>query len=197
MNLAAHLCGGRVREVLDGDDTFISTLPALGFKRVQINATAKNDVDTSNLASSVTSLALLMARHTEIEFILQKNQETRLLWEGILQSDGEIFAQSGKLPPNVTLILDESMGTGKLRSSWPPPPREYNVGYAGGIGPTNIKDVINKLTEISGGFPIWIDMESSLRSIKNEKDVFDLEKCYECIDELCASKVFSHPSFLV
>ena len=39
MTLAAHLCGARVNEVLDG-----------GFRRIQINATAVNGVDTSNFA---------------------------------------------------------------------------------------------------------------------------------------------------
>jgi hypothetical protein len=38
--LAAHLCGSRVNELLNGDTTFLETivLPA-GFGRVQINAT--------------------------------------------------------------------------------------------------------------------------------------------------------------
>ena len=44
--------------------------------------------------------------------------------------------------------------------------------------------------------PIWIDMESSLRSQKNGKDVFDLEKCYEVITEICQKGFAKHPPFL-
>ena len=50
MTLAAHLCGARVNEVLDGNDDFVAILYDLGFRRIQINATAVNGVDTSNFA---------------------------------------------------------------------------------------------------------------------------------------------------
>jgi hypothetical protein len=40
MQLAAHLCGTRVNEVLAGDHTFVKTLHGLGFRRVQVTAAA-------------------------------------------------------------------------------------------------------------------------------------------------------------
>lgn len=196
MRLAAHLCGSRVKEVLDGDDAFVSSLEQLGFNRVQINATAQNGVDTSNLSESVSTFAAVMARHPELEFILQKNDETRPLWQGLLESDGELCGPVGRIPQNVTMLVDESKGTGVLASSYPSPPDEYNIGYAGGIGPGNIEGVLTGVLEASGGRNVWIDMESSLRSIKDGKDVFDLDKCYQCIDSVCAAKLFKHPAFL-
>jgi hypothetical protein len=122
MTLAAHLCGERVNEVLDADDSFISTLFAMGFRRVQINATAVNGVDTSNLAASVPNLVSLMKKHGHLEYIIQKNDETKPLWEGILHLEGGV-------PANVTMLVDESKGTGLLCKSWPTPPEGYNIGY--------------------------------------------------------------------
>lgn len=192
MKLAAHLCGGRVNEVLDGNDGFISTLPDLGFKRVQINATAVNGVDTSTLATSISDVAALMARHPEMEFILQKNDETEPLWSGLLDGDGAHFGDAGCLPSNVTMLVDESKGTGVLASCWPSPPEGYNIGYAGGIGPTNVRDVLRRISTTAGNREVWIDMESSLRSTKNGKDVFDLDKCFQCIETVCEMGIHRH-----
>lgn len=189
MTLAAHLCGSRVNEVLTGNDEFVSTLYNLGFRRVQINATSVNGVDTSNLQGSVPPLLELISKHTNLEFIIQKNEETRPLWEGILSvKDG--------FPVNITMLLDESKGTGVLSSNWPHPPAEYDIGYAGGIGPNNIQRVIKDVLEAGQGRRIWIDMESSLRSNLNGKDVFDLNKCLQCIEAICDENLFQHPKFL-
>jgi hypothetical protein len=192
MTLAAHLCGKRVNEVLDGDDIFLSTLYALGFRRVQINATAVNGVDTSNLEGAVPTLLGLVGKHNNLEFIIQKNEETKPLWQGILDLPTGV-------PDNVTMLMDESKGTGVLASSWPQPPENYNIGYAGGIGPSNIKCVLQDVMVAGNGKEIWIDMESSLRTIdQNGKDTFDLNKCFQCIDAVCEAGIcdYSHPSFL-
>ena len=196
MKLAAHLCGSRVDEVLGGDDSFLSKLPALGFRRFQINATAVNGANTSNMEGSVLTLARLMARHPQLEFILQKNEETQPLWEGLLNGGGEGFGPPGGLPENVTMLIDESKGTGVLPSSWPAPPDQYNIGYAGGIGPDNVADTLGKLMKGAKGRDIWIDMESSLRSHKNRVDMFDVDKCYQCIETVCDMKLGSHPEYL-
>mmetsp|Transcript_12563 Transcript_12563/g.16798 ORF Transcript_12563/g.16798 Transcript_12563/m.16798 type:complete len:215 (+) Transcript_12563:426-1070(+) len=173
-----------------------NTISHLGFKRVQINATAVNGVDTSKNATSAQAVAKLISRHKDLEFILQKNEETRPLWEGVLLSNDEYCGDSGKLPPNVTMLVDESKGTGVLSEAWPTPPDGYNIGYAGGIGPANIKDVLEKVLEAGNGREVWVDMESSLRSSKNGTDVFDLDKCYECIGAVCSAEQFVHPEYL-
>jgi len=191
MTLAAHLCGKRVNEVLDGDDSFLSSLYALGFHRVQINATAVNGVDTSDLEGAVPKLLSLVERHDNLEFIIQKNEETKPLWQGILEL-------SAGVPKNLTMLLDESKGTGVLASSWPQPPENHGIGYAGGIGPSNIKSVLQDVMVASNGKEIWIDMESSLRTIdESGQDIFDLNKCFQCIDAVCEAGIceYSHPSF--
>jgi hypothetical protein len=196
MKLAAHFCGARVNEVLVGDDAFLKTLPNLGFKRVQINATAVNGVDTSKLGESAESFLSIVTKHPELEFILQKNEETKPLWEGLLNLDSEPAGKAGYLPKNVSMLLDESKGTGVLASSWPSPPEEYDIGYAGGIGPRNITKVLEDVLDAGNGREIWIDMESSLRSKKNGQDIFDMDKCYEVIEAICKAEIHSHPRFL-
>ena len=44
MRLAGHPCGSRCQQVLDGDFSFVRELHALGFGRVQVNATVANNV---------------------------------------------------------------------------------------------------------------------------------------------------------
>lgn len=103
------------------------------------------------------------------------------------------------MPRNVSMLVDESKGTGVLASSWPVAPKEYNIGYAGGIGPDNIVQVLADIVQAGQGKDVWIDMESSLRSTKNDQDVFDLDKCYRVIDATCSMAKLrkQHPSFLV
>lgn len=197
MTLAAHLCGKRVNEILNGNDEFISTLYPLGFRRVQINATAINGVDTSNLSGSTEMVAKVFSQHQELEFMLQKNEETSPLWEGILQSDSDICGSKGELPSNVTMLLDESKGTGTLSKTYPlASDFSYDIGYAGGISPNNINIVLQNILDAGNGRSVWIDMESSLRSEKNGKDIFDLDKCYQCIESVCDAGIYEHPSFL-
>lgn len=200
MKLAAHLCERRVDEVLRGDDSFVKNLYEWGFGRVQINATAVNGVDTSVLETNpsgvIANFLALVAKHPHLEFILQKNAETRPLWEGVLH---HTLGQSKEFPSNVSMLLDESKGTGVLPETWPPipPNTPYKIGYAGGIGPSNVADVLSKISDsIPNTKAIWIDMESSLRSQKNGRDVFDLDKCYQVIVEVGNQGLLTHPAYL-
>ena len=190
MKLAAHLCGSRVNEVLSGDTAFLLRLVKWGFRRVQINATAVNGVDTSRLVESIPHVLDAMKAVPTLEFILQKNNETKPLWQGLLDS------VSGKPPSNMSMLVDESKGTGVAATSWPSPPGGYEIGYAGGIGPNNISKVLCDVARAAQGFSFWIDMESSLRSTKNGKDVFDLDKCYEVIEAACELGYMDRPRFL-
>ena len=186
MKLAAHLCGDRVNEVLSGDGTFLEQVAAWGFQRVQINATAVNGVDTSKMAEQVPMVLQVFQRFPQLEFIVQKNEETKPLWEGLLNTG---------LPKNVSMLVDESKGTGVSASHWPEPSPDYEIGYAGGIGPKNVEQVLTVIGKVAKGHSIWIDMESSLRSIKNDKDVFDLDKCFLVIQTVCDMGLYPQAKF--
>lgn len=111
--LAAHLCGNYVNDLLSTNrsgeiDTFLNQLYEWGFRRVQVNATAVNGVFTENLAEESTLQSLLRAvnAHPKLEFIVQKNEETKPLWDAIVRMN--------ERPMNVVFLHDESKGTGKV-----------------------------------------------------------------------------------
>ena len=177
MRLAAHLCGERCVELLAGDDSFVAELPALGFGRVQVNATAVNGVDTDPeyLASRAPVLAGIMRCHENLVFIVQRSEETRALWEPL----GEMAAR-GELP-NLAMLFDESKGTGARAAGYEPPPGGYPVGYAGGLGPGNLGEVLDEVLALDPEKQVWVDMESGLRGVLDGEDVFDLNKVERCV----------------
>lgn len=211
IRLAAHLCGSHVNDLLSSStnlscanniDTFLTELYNWGFRRVQVNATAVNGVHTEYLGEEATVQSFLRttAAHPKLEFIVQKNEETLPLWNGLLEQEAP--------QENIVFLHDESKGTGKEASAWSTDPRFVTssrkiVGYAGGIKPTNVAKVATdtrKACQESGGEEFWIDMESGVRSkvigVGGEEDIFDLSKCYECIDTICELGLIEHPSGL-
>jgi hypothetical protein len=130
MRLAGHLCGDRCQQVLSGDATFLLHLSALGFQRVQINATAANKVllDPMDAQLYVANLMRCMQEVPRLEFIVQCNQETEALWKPLV--DGNTS------PTNMSILYDASCGTGVRVNSFPAPSLYPHIpcGYAGGIG---------------------------------------------------------------
>jgi len=184
MRLAAHLCGSRCQEVIEGDVSFVRELAELGFGRVQVNATAANNVhvDASSTASYVTNLRACMAAASNIEWIIQCNEETKAIWQPLLAHP----------PSNMSVLFDASCGLGKLIDTYPKPIDGIPCGYAGGIGPDTIESVLQGVSSASNGVPVWVDMESSLRSHASDKanpagkDVFSIEKAFQCVQIGCA-----------
>jgi len=170
---AAHLCGDHVNEVLRGKPDFVAKLHEdFGFKRVQINPTAVNGVDTSDLSAGVEGLRTVFAMVPGVEFILQANEETTPLWQPLVAAP----------PSNMAVLFDESKGLGTLPADWPEPHEDISCGYAGGLGPANIEAQLRVIADRAGGKPVWVDSESSLRSLSGEEDRFDLGNCQEMID---------------
>jgi hypothetical protein len=63
-------------------------------------------------------------------------------------------------------LHDASGGTGELPAAWPRarPAAPALVGFAGGLGPHNIKEELGKIAEAAGGHDFWVDMETGLRA---------------------------------
>lgn len=184
MNLAAHLCFDRCQQILDGDSSFVRELFQLGFRRVQVNITKANGtfVEEKDLPGYVVNIRKCMRENAEIEWLFQLNEETLRIWE-LLRVD---------LPVNVSVLHDASCGKGVVIETFPSPAIYPSVpsGYAGGIGPNNIASILRTLDSIivdasSLSKPVWIDMESSLRTIivenQERKDIFDINKCMKCV----------------
>jgi len=213
IRLAAHLCGSHVNDLLTSStdtssakaiDGFLNQLYDWGFRRVQVNATAVNGVYTEKLGegSTMESFLRTVKAHPKLEFIVQRNNETEPLWSALLTMKD--------YPNNIVFLHDESKGTGKETSNWSTDARFISssprkvVGYAGGIKPSNVKSVAKSTQQAcseSGGNSYWIDMESGVRTTilhadGSKEDIFDLSKCYECIDSICELGLMDHPSDL-
>ena len=112
-------------------DSFLNQLYDWGFRRVQVNATAVNGVFTEKLGDNTTIQSLLstVESHPNLEFMVQKNDETLPLWSGLLDEEA--------MPENVVFLHDESKGTGKeVSGGWPSDPKfvatsRKSVGFAG------------------------------------------------------------------
>lgn len=140
LRLAAHLCGAHARDVLEGEILRLPLAGLHGFQRVQVN-------------------------HREPPLPVLRLFGFAIGKPVIVQTIGTDF-------PDVTdldWLSDRSGGRGLPPASWPPYPGRL-VGYAGGIGPANVRQV---LAAIGADGPYWIDMESGVRT----DDRFDLEKC--------------------
>lgn len=190
MRLAGHLCGSRCQEVLEGDPSFVEELSSLGFGRVQVNATAANNVlvDPTKFTEYANNLIRCMNAVSTVEWIFQSNDETKPILDHLLVNP----------PQNMSVLFDASCGLGKEISEFPVPfsDPEIPCGYAGGIGPSTIQDILTGVSRAARGKSVWVDMESSLRVTLMEKngttkDVFSLDKCFECI--LMGTKNFNMP----
>jgi hypothetical protein len=119
-----------------------------------------------------------MAALPQVEFIVQRNEETRPVWEGL----------EAVMPANASFLFDESKGTGLMAAAWPQPPANGSrFGYAGGLGPTTLAEQLGKMADTiehsdREDAEIWVDMESSLRTkLADGADIFDVNKAMSCI----------------
>lgn len=182
MRLAAHLCERRVDELLRGDTSFVAWLhDKIGFRRVQVNATAANGSNVACFATNagaeacVARLRAACAALPHVEFIVQRNRETRPLWERLTEDP----------PSNMSILYDDSMGLGVSCTSWPAPPptsSPLRFGYAGGLSPANLEQQLVQIAATAPGRTLWVDMETSLRTVlKDETDIFDANKAMKCV----------------
>lgn len=151
---AAHLCGQAARDVLVAGDAEFIDEALQGFGRIQLNGFSDR-APTPALAS-----ALDPARG---EFILQATNIYALgLAEGWALAGGH---------RNVSALFDPSGGRGiklsTVQCTW-----KLKVGYAGGIDPENVRQVVADLSAANGESSFWIDMESGVRT----GDRFDFDK---------------------
>jgi hypothetical protein len=161
--LSLHLCGQSARDILAGDTDLMG---ALGeeYARVQVNG----------WVPSPTFRHLVC--HEAREFILQVRGD-----EFLQPAADEAAAITAEMDPQfvngtVSALWDCSGGRGLEPFSWPRPPLGLRLGYAGGITPDNVRDVLGAIGPVSHDF--WIDMESGVRT----DDRFDVAKVWRLLE---------------
>ena len=167
--LSLHLCGRYVRDLLKGNGSFITTdLKFIWdfFQRVQINTHGeKHEISGA--------MPYVLNVWPGKEYIFQNDQKNY-----------EAFHTAESKGVNVSSLFDLSHGAGVLPEKWPKSPSNIKTGFAGGLGPENIVEQVDKINEAAEGADIWIDMETRVRS----NDWLDLDKvvevCYKLSEHL-------------
>lgn len=134
---ALHVCGSIARYYLiDSQITHITEHVG----RIQVNG----------FVNKIT-LAEICEQYPGHEIITQHSQKN---WQ-LLGCDSERFK-------NHSILVDGSGGRGISPKQWVRPDTPKRVGFAGGIGPDNVADELEKILQVSQG-DSWIDMETKLR----------------------------------
>ena len=148
---AVHLCGQGVFGALDGSDVDAVRLAQLA-GRVQMNFNQKRQpVD-------LPSLERWIEVHNK-PVITQHNSANDSVWTTLRN-------------PMHQVLFDASGGRGVLADGWSAPLNGKFCGYAGGLGPDNVRAQVEQIDAVCDR-RFWIDMEQSLRT----DDVFDLTLC--------------------
>lgn len=161
--LSLHLCGQPVRNFIKdglGPQDWTDEMWAL-FQRVQLNFHA---IPHSASERMIDGFKVNPTK----EFIFQFDDVNNHLIESAIKEGC-----------NVSSLFDKSGGAGILPNKWPAL-KNWPCGYAGGLGPENLKEQIEIIENIVGDTSIWIDMETRVRS--NQDQLFDLHKVYTCLE---------------
>lgn len=155
--LALHVCGEEARqELLNYNLADMTHL----VQRIQVNG-----------PWSTHYLNEVCARYSDHEIVTQYNLRTSSMTHAVNGNNS-----------NHAVLVDNSGGRGIRPDSWRRPDVLMHVGFAGGIGPDNVVDVLMQLSVGRMERPgWWIDMEGGLR---NEDDLFDVGKARAVVDNL-------------
>lgn len=187
--VSAHLCGATARAAFKH-----ATLPLIDgkpidalFTRIQLNGFSY----ASRTPEAVGMINMLPARGYAAAFILQSsNPDASQIAAMIERSEGnriELEAMEDDEPvPSFDqlrrfhILFDRSGGKGIAPTGldWTEAPQGAFCGYAGGIGPDNLEEMVQRASGLAGGQPYWIDMESRVR----EKDVLKIDRVARVLD---------------
>ena len=160
MSVSVHLCGKLVRTLCDGTDSlmFYKNNKELidSAKRIQLNFHAiTHTIKEPDFSRTLGSF---------------KNHQFIFQLDGV---NNMILGDSRRKGLNAVPLFDTSGGIGRLPEYWPDPMNCY-CGYAGGLSPENLEEQIRSIGAVAGESPIWIDVETRVRS--DDDSVLDIEK---------------------
>lgn len=151
LKTSVHVCGKWVRQICGGqwEDMLLAVGSAAEHaQRIQLNFHAQ--------AHSLDEDFFAGARNA-----LEKSN-----WQLIFQIDGVndlLLLKARRNELNAVPLYDLSGGAGILPSEWPRQTDGVYTGYAGGLGPQNVLEQIEKIKTVANG-QIWIDMETRVRT---------------------------------
>lgn len=162
---AIHLCGSDVFKAIEQDPKTIETISR--FHRVQLNF--RSQADRVNDAYEFDALLRKMQELkslTNAQIILQRNPNNEPL-----------YRETRKSQHACHYLFDASGGNGISASSWPnvwtEDERFHRFGFAGGLGPEDLKQQMVSISRSAKNQPYWVDMESKLR----ESNTLQMNRC--------------------
>lgn len=173
VRLSVHLCGAWVRDICKNKWMWLrpeESAPVIHLihiaKRVQLNfhGYIHKITDRSQLAMDLTT------------FLPGK--------QVICQVDGandDIVSTLYDDGANVAGLYDQSGGAGVLPEARPSPLKGIYSGYAGGLSPENVEAQLEIISKFVTD-PIWIDVESHVRSEDGER--FDLDRVHDFLERV-------------
>lgn len=145
-----HVCGLWTRQMLSGELVWSDLPSCLQYSgRIQVNTHAEPHVSTVKM---IECLSEMQENETYKEFIFQ--------WDGVNDHLTRTAIAHGV---RSSALFDLSGGAGILPDAWPKQQQGIYCGYAGGLGPDNIKDQLYKIEYLCKN-PYWIDMERRVRT---------------------------------
>lgn len=166
--LAGHICGGWVQDICKGNWSFIKERPEVCgyFDRFQLNFHgARHKIDPDKFIQGFDNPVL------HRKYLVEKGWPKMQIIFQLDEVNDELLQVARKAGIDAVGLYDTSHGAGILPNSWPT--NDTYVGYAGGLGPDNLEEQLNKIAEVCTP-PIWIDAETKLRS--DDDKIFDLQK---------------------
>jgi hypothetical protein len=135
------------------------------FRRVQLNHLGRAKPEEFLVGAE---------KRSDLTFVLSRSGATKSFCEPL---DDILKTYQG--PAKVAFLYDDSWGQGRTPEDWPKVLTHAPCGYAGGLGPENLSEQIQKLLALNPDAQFWVDMESRLR---NERDIFDIGYAQKCVD---------------
>jgi hypothetical protein len=174
-HVALHVCGSAVRRLLRGEALHPDLSVIGGFERIQLNGRFTDEevgafrkfVWNLNGGRVITQFDSNPSLHTATGTVYE-----RLCSDGIARHTHQV-------------LFDASGGRGVVREEWPAHLGGWACGYAGGLGPDNLRDELPRIAAAAGAFPYWIDMESKLR---DGVDQFSLVLAHRALDAVLAAE---------
>lgn len=175
VRVALHVCGQGVPNLIGGEPDITELVRAAGARggRIQLNFNQQRD------QLDLARMGAWLDEHDGIAVITQHNAANAAV-------HGAFLAHG-----NHAVLFDASGGQGRSPEAWPEPLPGTSCGYAGGLGPDNLRQELDLISAVAGGRVIWIDMEGKLRTPDTSRchgvtDWFDLSLCEACLHEVAA-----------
>lgn len=162
--LSLHLCGEGVRQFLHKDNREYNNINDLcnNFERIQLNF-SMSEYDPQKLANDI----IKSIGYYTGNIVLQDNKSKK-------EFNKKFVGLS-----SIDFLFDGSGGFGRVLDNPEQPIATHYCGYAGGIGPDTVEEILTKIYKLNNSnTPFYLDMESKIREDNN----FSIEKCQQVID---------------